>query len=255
VTTQLILISLFFEIAGIVFCALLLVIFFAVILFRQKYRRIRCQTLDMQKPVWKEGKFFRKPLVENEFNAALVFAESFLRKAAYRNVPIKTGSSFFDDSDMQSAYRLFVIYDCRTKMPLLSARYYAHNGIIENCLESEGNSGVTQLKQTILLDRLSGNISNALYRRNRKYIFTLFYAEIFRHNRNSRMLVMARSTRKEKLLESYLRLNFKTIGSVQHHEKQHWVLSADLEQSYRRVQLFSLLRILLFVKTFSFFSR
>jgi hypothetical protein len=252
-STGLFFVFLFFEIAGIIFCLMLFIVAVSAMIFWFNYRHIKCRTITMHQPVLRDDKFIRQPAIKNELNELLVFAESHLRKMAYRNVPMQTGKHFFDDSDMQSAYRLVIIYNPKTKTPLLSARYYSDAGTIAHCLKE--NMAMPVSKQTFLLDRLSGNISSKLYRRHRNYIFALFYAEVLRENQDSNLIIMARSGRNEKLLASYRRLGFKVAGATQHQEKKHWILSANLEECYRQVKKYSALRVFLFIKTRSFFQR
>src|ERR1043166_9376109 len=60
----------------------------------------------------------------------LMKCEAELRRSAYKHTPITTGESFYDDSDMSSDYYLVIVYDDKTKTPLLSARYYFNKEMI-----------------------------------------------------------------------------------------------------------------------------
>ena len=76
----------------------------------------------MREPVREGNIIERSAYRENNLIKGLIAKERLLRKLAYKNTPIKTDDSFFDDSDMRSDYYLLIVYDRRSKTPLLSAR-------------------------------------------------------------------------------------------------------------------------------------
>ncbi len=206
---------------------------------------IAITTIRMKPPIILDNnKTKRKPEITNEIIEKLILHETFLRRSAYKNTSIKTGESFFDDSDMKSEYYLVVVYDQNLNMPLLSARYFFDKTLIEKSLKGDDNinhlqtdlSGKLNLNdfkegEIFLADRLSGNVYNSTYRQNRNYIFSLFYAEILTYNKNRSLILMARKEKHDKLLKKYLRLNFNIIGSIIHKGKEHWIILTDLKKS------------------------
>lgn len=209
---------------------------------------IRSATILMDKPEMESNKVKRLPSEKTESNFRLIEAESLLRRLAYKNTTIKTGAAFFDDSDMLSEYYLTVIYDKRSGVPLLTSRYYFNKQIIERTLRGDDNitpefsSGahkeISEFREgdLFLADRLSGNVSNSVYRRSRAYIFLLYYSELFKHNPRRKFIIMARKERSDKLLKKYLQLGFETIGLTKHKGKEHWILKSDFRQSYSRLR-------------------
>lgn len=209
---------------------------------------IRSATIPMARPEIKNDRIERLPLVKTEKNNKLMEAESILRRSAYKNTTIKTGTAFFDDSDMLSEYYLTVIYDKRSGAPLLTSRYYFNKQIIDRTLRGDDDK-TPELMQgadkeifefhegdLFLADRLSGNISNAVYRRCRAYIFLLYYSELLKYNRGRKFIIMARKERSEKLLKKYLQLGFEKVGLTKHKNKEHWILISDFKQSYSRLR-------------------
>lgn len=237
---------------------------FIYLLIYLKFRSvlsIRAITIHLQKPILSPaGETIRKPLADNKALEALILKENISRRLAYKNTSIKTGEAFFNDSDMVSDYYLIVVYDKRSNVPLLTARYYFNKSVIARCLA--GDEGCNQKPQThgdldldklkegeiFLADRLSGNTASSVYRRYRNYIFLLFYSEIMRHNKNSRFILMARKEKHEKLLKKYLSLGLKVIGSNRHKEKEHWILLGDLKNGYSHLKSSTLLSMILFFK-------
>jgi hypothetical protein len=205
---------------------------------------ITVKTIRMQIPIILNGNNTeRKPAVGEEVYEEIVSLEAFLRKKAYKNTIIKTSNSFFDDSDMKSEYYLIVVYDELTKTPLLSSRYYFNKSIIANYLKGDSHSVVESNDfveildlnnykdgEIFLADRLSGNISSDVYRKNRNQIFTLFYSEITAYNKNGKLILMVRKEKKDKLLSKYVCLGFNVIGSVMHNGREHWVIIGDLKR-------------------------
>jgi hypothetical protein len=169
--------------------------------------------------------------------------ESFLRRFAYRNTTILTGESFFDDSDMISTYNLIIVYERNTNTPLLTARYYFDKAVIEKYLKGDVSGDIQpQNKNSInfndfkdgnifLADRLSGNISSNLYRKNRAHIFESFYSEIQNNHKNCTIILMVRSEKHEKQLSKYLKLGFAVKGSALHRGKKHWIILAGLNKA------------------------
>ena len=241
------------------------ILIYSLLFFHHKDMfRIKGKTIRMQKPVaLADNSVEREAAFGVDEN--LVPLEAFLRRKAYRNTSIKTGESFFDDSDMTSEYYLIVIYDKKSNTPLLSARYYYDKTTISQCLMGD-ESAISENPDSnnplnidafadgsiFLADRLSGNISCSIYRRNRDYIFLLLYAEILQHNQDRKFILMARSEKGEKLLSKYLRLGHHTIGSTKHKGKKHWILLGDLKRGYSPLKLPVLYRILLAAKNHSF---
>ncbi len=206
---------------------------------------IIAKTIRMQSAIiLPDGKTKREIFNKNKINQNLVLQETFLRKLAYKTTSIKTGASFFDDSDMISEYYLVVVYDESSNTPLLSARYYFDKSVISNYLngyvnieskkinnECKLNLNDFKKAKIFLADRLSGNLSSFIYRHCRNYIFSLFYKEIVSHNKDCKLILMARKEKHEKLLKKYLFLGFDVIGSKVHNEKEHWILLTDLKKS------------------------
>jgi hypothetical protein len=220
---------------------------------------IRAKTIRMQQPMTFPGNMnARTPFIKSRLNEILISAESGLRRFAYKNTAIKTDGSFFDDTDMKSDYYLVVVYDKRTTIPLLTARYYFEKSLIDKSIKGEENNdnGENNLTKNInwkngkvfLADRLSGNISSSVYRKYRNYIFSLFYSEIINYNKNCHLILMARSEPHEKLLTKYLRLGFNIIGSTIHKGKKHWIVIADLKKAYSSLRASNKLHAFLFFR-------
>jgi hypothetical protein len=190
------------------------------------------------------GSAGRKPTQITDNEGVLIEYEAFLRKTAYKNSPIKTDDSFFDDSDMLSDYYLTVVYDQLSNTPLLSSRYYFDKTVIEKYLkgdlQSEPNLTYKGEKfnlhaypsHTIFLaDRLSGNTDHVIYKPNRSTIFALYYSEIVTRNKNCFLLLMVRQTEEDKQLKNYLQLGFERMGSTLHKGKAHHIIMADLKNA------------------------
>jgi hypothetical protein len=158
---------------------------------------------------------------QSEVSVTLISRENMLRRSAYRNTSINTDESFFDDSDMQSEYSLLVVYDVNTSEVLLTARYYTY-------LKSDFPDD-----DVFLIDRMSANISSQVYRQYRNRIHVLFYLELLRHNRNRRIMAMARSTKDDKLLKKYLGIGLEVVGKRMHQGQEHWILLGDAENYFR----------------------
>src|ERR1700740_3722906 len=107
--------------------------------------QIRAQTIQLHKPLILDNNMVKRVVaIQDINNDRLISYENFLRKKAYKNTVIKTSDSFFDDSDMQGAYFLVVVYNIKTDIPLLSARYYFDRSAITKCLiGDEGNEHKT----------------------------------------------------------------------------------------------------------------
>lgn len=175
-------------------------------------------------------------VIDNHVERELILKENWLRKSAYRNAVINTGESFFNDTDMRSEYYLVIVYHKKSGTPLLSARYYFQNDLVSKALSVDNQklvsedllhiNDLTVLKnrKIFLADRLSGNISSKLYRRNRKFIHFLFYAELKARNKQHNYLIMARKEPGEKLRSNYTDWGLKVVNLVEHNGKPHWVL-------------------------------
>ena len=231
---------------------------------------IKCKTIHLQRPKKNaDGKFERKSFLKNESDEKLISSEFYLRNLAYKNTIIRTGESFFDDSDMNSEYYLIVIYEKKSSIPLLSARYYFDKTTIANYLRGDDNSDVIQSNyykafninnfkegEIFLADRLSGNINNSTYRLNRNYIFLMLYSEILIHNRERKFILMARKEKYEKLLTKYLRLGLNIVSSTKLRGKEHWILLGDVKKIYAQKKISLLSEIVLISKFWlSKFSR
>ena len=201
----------------------------------KKLVNIKAKTVHMQQS--------RMAVIASELNHRLVEMESVSRRSAYTNTPIQTGEQFFDDSDMRSDYYLVTVYDSEFNTPLLTARYYFDLSVIAFCLVGGNDTGKTppvdlssfEQGEIFLADRLSGNVSSAVYRRYRTYIFLLLYAEVYRKNKSSRFILMARKEKSDKLLAKYLQLGLSKQGSTIHRGREHWILLGDTAKSYSRL--------------------
>jgi len=223
---------------------------------------IKAKTIRLQKPiVLSDNTTKRISFIKNKRLENLIIQESTLRKLAYKNTTIKTDESFFDDSDMQSDYYLIIVYDKKSNTPLLSARYYFDKSVIANCLKGDDNEivltdilNLNNFKQgeLFLIDRMSGNKNNSVYRKNWGYIHLLFYIELYIRNRHCTFLAMARKERFEKLLAKYLKLGLEAVGTVKHKGKEHWILTGDLKKSYLQLKKSTLLNTLLIWKNLLF---
>lgn len=249
----------FFKILGIFFSSLIVVgvFIFAFICFKYDYLlNIKAKTIHMQKPLLLEDNTIKRlAFTENKHYEGLILKELHLRQFAYKNTSIKTGESFFDDSDMVSDYYLVVIYDKKLNTPLLSARYYYNKAIIAKCLTGENSYKVHEnisndLKKEamFLLDRLSGNIYSSIYRKYRDYIFMLLYTEIFVQNIDSKFILMARKEKYDKLLKKYLQIGCNIIGENIHKGKEHWILIGNVNTCKGKLKLKSLMKIILGLK-------
>lgn len=221
---------------------------------------IRSKTLHMSRPTKENDIIKRIPFVNTPQNAELVLKESVLRRSAYTHTSIKTGESFFNDSDMTSDYFLIVIYSKQLNIPLLTARYYFESSIISNSIKGDQHENLTYLSNSVsdyklkegkifLADRLSGNTASSLYRKYRNYIFLLFYAEILAHNKGCQYILMARKEKYEKLLMKYIRLGLNVVGITFHKGKEHWILLGDLKKGFSPLNISTLTLTLLTLKT------
>lgn len=219
------------------------------IYFHWFYPAIRVKTIKVQKSVPAlQGAPARSAVNASRVEEALMTGEYLLRKRAYKHTPIQKGESFFDDSDMRSAYYLIVVYHKKDAVPLLTARYYDDKAMIAHYL-ANGDLPDSRLpghhneNKLFLIDRMSANVHSAVYRRHRNYIQGLFYAEFLRRNPNRTCIAMARMGKHEKLLAKYVRLGFDIIGTTQHQGKPHWLLAGDLNKNHialKRSAAFSL---------------
>jgi hypothetical protein len=236
---------------------------YAWIYFKYKFiLDIKSKTIHMQKPlVLSDNIIKRRPVIASKLNEDLISKENISRRAAYKNTIIKTGESFFDDSDMPSDYYLVVVYDKTSNVPLLTARYFYGNSVIARSLKGDGNAenvaidlkdklDLTKIKEgdIFLADRLSGNTSSIVYRHYRDYIFILLYIEMLIRNKNSKFILMARKEKDDKLLKKYLKLWLTVIGSTAHKGKEHWILLGDMKTTYSNSKKPIPIRILLLSK-------
>lgn len=215
----------------------------------------------MQKPLLMEnGKAKRQAFKNNKFSENQILKEYESRKSAYRNTSIQTSENFFDDSDMVSDYFLIVIHDNYYNVPLLTARYYYHTTPIEKSLKgddetcSKHNIGFDSIRNSklFLSDRLSGNVNNTVYRRNRNYIFLLFYLEILSRHKDGQFILMARKEKHDKLLKKYIEIGLEIAGSNVHKSKEHWILIGDVKACKNKLHLPLLLKLSLLLKTIKY---
>lgn len=204
---------------------------------------ITVSSIQMKPPVHlAEGSYKRQSEFESEKIQTIISLESFLRRNAYKNTTIKTNEFFFDDSDMKSEYYIVVVYDKISNTPLLSARHYFDKNIISKYLRGDNDQDVElsylgeefkidlyQDDKVFLADRLSGNISNSIYRKYRSNIFSLYYSEIVKNNNNCTLLLMVRKEKYDKQLSKYLKMGFVVIGSILHKGKEHTLILRDLK--------------------------
>lgn len=199
---------------------------------------ISVRTILMHPPaILPDNTIKRKAQLLDDEVETLIAYEAFLRKEAYKNTTIKISDSFFDDTDMKTAYYLVVVYDKASNTPLLSSRHYFDKSLISSTLQGENK---TEIDATIfdinqyedgkifLADRLSGNLSNEMYQNNRRDIFTRYYSEILNYNKDCTLLLMVRKEKEDKQLAKYISLGFTIIGSTQHKGKEHTIIIRDL---------------------------
>lgn len=202
----------------------------------------------------------RNPTNYTEAVKQLILKEEWLRKQAYKNTIIKTGKSFFDDSDMKLEYYLIIVYHQKSEIPLLSARYYFDRNLIIKILKGDAENSkketdlhISDIKEfeagrLFLADRLSANVSSSLYRSHRKYIHSLFYSELKAQNKKCSYIIMARKEKREKLLSNYLGWGLKTIGITTHNGKDHWILFGNFKHKSLPISQKLLLILLVLVR-------
>jgi hypothetical protein len=212
---------------------------------------IRATTIKMLAPINEQKRTTQIEIKDTKF---VDESEAFLRKQAYSDVKINTDESFYNDSDLENTeYFLVLVYHKKTKTPLLSCRYYFDKRAILKAISGDQKQNNTNLEisennnEVFLADRLSGNTSNSIYKRNRGVVFGFFYNEIIKNNRNKNLLLMARSDEQERLLTKYLRIGFNVIGNTKHKGVKHWIVFSELNKSYsfffRQVKLFLFLKV------------
>jgi hypothetical protein len=248
-----------------ILAVILAIAVYAWIYFKYKFiLDIKSKTIHMQKPLaLTDYTFKRSPFTASKLNEGLILKEAISRRAAYKNTIIKTGESFFDDSDMSSDYYLVVVYDKTSNVPLLTTRYFFDKSVIARSLKGDDNKEfdfkdkleLTKIKEgdIFLADRLSGNTNNIVYRNHRNYIFLLLYAEMLIRNKNSRFILMARKEKDDKLLKKYLKLWLTNIGSTTHKGKEHWILLGDMKTTYSNTKKSIPTRIMLLSKNLRLF--
>ena len=146
---------------------------------------IRAKTIKLKQPILIEGSFKRTSFNSEKPEDRLIGWEAELRKTAYQNSNIRTGDSFFNDSDMKSEYFLVVVYDKKMEIPLLSARYYFNKEVIQKSLDGDSDSeykpvitipriDLSQFEngKIFIADRLSGNTEHSIYKKYRRFIFS-----------------------------------------------------------------------------------
>ena len=200
-------------------------------------------TIKMQSPILRTDNTIKRQSQNKEEQVeSLISFEAFLRRTAYKNTTIKTGESFFDDSDMKSEYYLVVVYDKISNTPLLSARHYFDKSVVAKYLKGDNDIEVELSYlgakfnldsytngKVFLADRLSGNINSSIYRKYRHNIFSLYYSEIANNNKNCTLLLMVRKEKHDKQLSKYLNLGFNIIGSTLHKGREHSIILRDLK--------------------------
>jgi hypothetical protein len=197
--------------------------------------RIKVCTIPMCVP--------RVAISNSSLHQRLVTQEMLLRQLAYKNTSITTNETFFNDADMIDNYYLIVVYDKTQHVALLTARYYYNKTLITKYItgENPSNSNTFSLNKydhndVLLIDRLSGNGANRLYRKHRSYVLLLLYIDLLRNNKHRKCIAMARKEHNEKLLTKYIRLGLNIVGSATHNGKEHWVLMGDLQKSYAQLK-------------------
>jgi len=242
---------------------LLLVIILVYLIIYFKYAfvlNIKSKTIYLQKPVLLSNNITERKSVFNipELDK-LILQENILRKLAYSNTTIKTNESFFNDSDMQSNYYLIIVYDKKSNTPLLSARYYFDKNLIAKCIKGDNNDNSPILNlnkfdegELFLIDRMSANNNNIIYRKYRNYIHLLFYSQLYICNKNAKFIAMARKEKFEKLLTKYIRLGLNIIGTTKHLGKEHWVLLGDNKKNYTNTKKITLVNMFLLSKSVFF---
>ncbi|MEQ9186175.1 MAG: hypothetical protein RLP15_00455 [Cryomorphaceae bacterium] len=171
---------------------------------------------------------------------ALLALEEKCRKTAYAQTSLNASCDLFDDADMLSPYHLIVIHDPRSLEPLLTARLYENRVCIEQSIgrsldqlnAQRFSTGKVQspLEHIVLIDRLSGNVHNAVYKRFRALIHLQLYCEIFRLRKNAHFILMARHQPGMTLINRYVELGLKPQWDALHHGKQHTVLLGKLNR-------------------------
>lgn len=212
----------------------------------QNFFNLKCQTVQVS---------FK---TSSEISNDLVGYEDFLRRKAFKASTIDSDPSFFDNSDMISEYYLTVVYDKRTKTPLLSSRHFYHKETIqkkllgENVKETKEFSNWNKINlenykegQIFLADRLSANSEHPLFIKNRNFIFLKYYKTLYKDNLGKNYFLMAKSEKFEKLLTKYIRLGLVIVGKSQHHKKVHWILFGDFNNSLKLFKRIQFLRMIL----------
>lgn len=177
-----------------------------------------------------------------EVNASCANAQTLLaleekcRKIAYTKTSLDATCDLFDDADMLAPYYLIVIFDPTSAEPLLTARLYDNPTCIEQRIGRSldqfigKNKTRSPLDHIVLIDRLSGNVHNAVYKRFRALIHLHLYREIFRLKKNAHFILMARHQPGMTLINRYVELGLKPQWDKLHHGKQHTVLLGRLNR-------------------------
>lgn len=261
-------ILIFLKTIGIFFISFLLigVTAYSFVYFKFKHIfSIRGKTIHLQKPAVSESADIKKNSAKKEMFEKLISGEAFLRRLAYKNTSIKTDESFFDDSDMKSDYYLIIIYDKKSNIPLLTARYYFDKSVITKYLKGDDipaqepavkadSLNIDKFKEgeIFLIDRMSANNNCSTYRQCRNYIHLLFYLELVTRNKGCKIIAMARKEKYEKLLAKYHRLGLGVVGATRHKSVEHWILMGDLKKCYSQLKMSTMLNIMLISKNLFF---
>ncbi|MEO9257382.1 MAG: hypothetical protein ABI207_03310, partial [Crocinitomicaceae bacterium] len=132
-------------------------------------------------------------------------------------------------------------------VPLLSARYYFDTEMILKYVlgkEASATEGVLKIAQDVkqnkidnanlfLIDRMSVNIANQVYRKYRWQIMSMFQMELLKHTRNFPFFAMAREDKQQKLAKKYETYGLEIIGSCIHQGKSHYVMYSNMEHCYK----------------------
>lgn len=233
------------ELLGFVFLGILffLLLLASVLIIRFRFVfGLRVRTFDVEQI---DGKVTAK----NPDNAFLLEYERILRKTAYAQVEIEKPDSFYDDSDLHLPFQFTVVYHPNLNIPLLSSRNITDNQFLQRLLNENTTalSGIESGNQ-ILCDRLSGNLSDPLFRKYRNVSFAFYYAEIYKRYKQKTMFLMARSESSERLLSKYIRVGFYLIGEKLHNGKKHWILRQDVQQLYPKLREQALLFLIVKLK-------
>ncbi len=190
--------------------------------------------------------------LQNRSSDPLISDERLLRKTAFENVSMHRSQAFYTDEDMEAPFDFIVVKDRKSKTPLLSSRSYTNQSVIRKQLHAHDPEDYLTIvldpdENYVLLDRLSGNLAHPLFLKMRERIFMNYYIRVLKAYPKHHIILMARSSKDERLLTKYLRLGFHVIGKQKHNQVDHWILILSagnrtqvLAQSAKQYLLFKL---------------